>query len=202
MNKSKNIIITSSILFVCLVIGIYVGIRFTNFRLDDAKFVIRDDVVSNVYKFSEFSKHLKDTAGDSNIYEIQGSDNTVIVAKEINKDKYDTLDKVTSTSLMVVKESRQEEVCNEVYKDNLDLLVKEDDAATCANLLLDGTCDLAALSYQDATSLIKENESLKEQLNLIDSAYITTFDSFALSVVKRYHYLINVNYIYCIYILS
>lgn len=31
------------------------------------------------------------------------------------------------------------------------------------------------------------------QLNLLDSAYITTFDSFALSVVKKYHYLINVS---------
>ena len=28
---------------------------------------------------------------------------------------------------------------------------------------------------------------LKEQLDYIDSAYITTFDSFALSVVKKYH---------------
>ena len=29
---------------------------------------------------------------------------------------------------------------------------------------------------------IKKNENLKEELNLIDSAYITTFDSFALSI--------------------
>lgn len=40
---------------------------------------------------------------------------------------------------------------------------------------------------------IKKIPELKEQLNLLDSAYITTFDSFALSVVKRYHYLINVS---------
>ena len=30
-------------------------------------------------------------------------------------------------------------------------------------------------------------------VNLLDSAYITTFDSFALSVVKKYHYLINLS---------
>ena len=41
------------------------------------------------------------------------------------------------------------------------------------------------------SAIIKEN--LSEQLKLLDSAYITTFDSFALSVVKKYHYLINVS---------
>lgn len=40
---------------------------------------------------------------------------------------------------------------------------------------------------------IKKDPSLKEQLNLLDSSYITTFDSFALSIVKRYHYLLNVS---------
>lgn len=40
---------------------------------------------------------------------------------------------------------------------------------------------------------IKKIPELKEQLNLLDSAYITTFDSFSLSIVKKYHYLINVS---------
>ena len=40
---------------------------------------------------------------------------------------------------------------------------------------------------------IKKIPELKDQLNLLDSSYITTFDSFALSVVKRYHYLLNVS---------
>jgi len=39
---------------------------------------------------------------------------------------------------------------------------------------------------------IKE-EKLIEQLEKIDSSYITTFDSFALSIVKKYHYLINLD---------
>lgn len=38
---------------------------------------------------------------------------------------------------------------------------------------------------------IKEN-NLLEELALLDSAYITTFDSFALSIVKKYHYLLNI----------
>ena len=32
-----------------------------------------------------------------------------------------------------------------------------------------------------------------EELKLIDSAYITTFDSYALSIVKKYHYLLNIS---------
>lgn len=37
------------------------------------------------------------------------------------------------------------------------------------------------------------DNNLDEQLNLLDSAYITTFDSFALSIVKKYHYLLNLD---------
>ena len=35
--------------------------------------------------------------------------------------------------------------------------------------------------------------SLKEELDLIDSAYITTFDSFTLSILKKYSYLLNIS---------
>ncbi len=42
-------------------------------------------------------------------------------------------------------------------------------------------------------SAIKKDASLQEQLNLIDGAYITTFDSFSLSMVKKYHYLLNIS---------
>lgn len=37
-----------------------------------------------------------------------------------------------------------------------------------------------------------KKENLVQELDMIDAAYITTFDSFALSVVKKYHYLINI----------
>lgn len=40
---------------------------------------------------------------------------------------------------------------------------------------------------------IKKIPELADELNLLDAAYITTFDSFALSVVKKYHCLINVS---------
>ena len=40
---------------------------------------------------------------------------------------------------------------------------------------------------------IKKDPSLKEELKRVDNAYITTFDSFSLSVVKKYHYLLNIS---------
>ena len=39
--------------------------------------------------------------------------------------------------------------------------------------------------------LLKDNK--KEQLNLLEESYITTFDSYSLSIVKKYHYLLNVS---------
>ena len=39
---------------------------------------------------------------------------------------------------------------------------------------------------------ISKDESIINQLDYIDSSYITTFDSFALSMVKKYSYLLNV----------
>ena len=39
---------------------------------------------------------------------------------------------------------------------------------------------------------IASHSELSHELTLLDSAYITTFDSYALSVVKKYHYLLNI----------
>lgn len=40
---------------------------------------------------------------------------------------------------------------------------------------------------------ITKDTSLIKSLDYIDSAYITTFDSYALSIVKKYHYLLNIS---------
>ena len=39
---------------------------------------------------------------------------------------------------------------------------------------------------------IKQEPSLKKQLDYLDASYITTFDSYAGSIVKKYHYLLNI----------
>ena len=36
-------------------------------------------------------------------------------------------------------------------------------------------------------------EGLLENLKLLDKSYITTFDSYALSIVKKYHYILNIS---------
>ena len=51
----------------------------------------------------------------------------------------------------------------------------------------------AAMEMKDRIrEAITKDESLHSQLDLIDGSYITTFDSFALSIVKKYHYLLNI----------
>ena len=62
--------------------------------------------------------------------------------------------------------------------------------------------EILMLTFTKAASLemktrirnkIKKNPSLSRELSLIDEAYITTFDSFALSIVKKYHYILNIS---------
>ena len=42
-------------------------------------------------------------------------------------------------------------------------------------------------------SELLKDPNLKDQLALLDSSYITTFDSFALSIVRKYHYILNIS---------
>lgn len=51
----------------------------------------------------------------------------------------------------------------------------------------------AAREMKERIRSALEKEGLFEQLLLLDASYITTFDSFALSLVKKYHYVLNVN---------
>lgn len=60
-------------------------------------------------------------------------------------------------------------------------------------LILTFTNEAAGEMKDRIRNAIKKDDSLKDQLNYIDNAYITTFDSFALSTVKKYHYLLNLS---------
>lgn len=59
-------------------------------------------------------------------------------------------------------------------------------------LILTFTRAAAGEMRERIRSSIKEDPLLVEELTKIDSAYITTFDSFALSTVKKYYYLLGV----------
>ena len=60
-------------------------------------------------------------------------------------------------------------------------------------LILTFTKEAANEMKERIRKKIKANESLKHQLDIIDSAYITTFDSYSLSLVKKYYYLLNIS---------
>ena len=60
-------------------------------------------------------------------------------------------------------------------------------------LVLTFTNEAAGEMKDRIRKAIKKEESLKNQLDFLDSAYITTFDSYALSIVKKYHYLLNIS---------
>ena len=60
-------------------------------------------------------------------------------------------------------------------------------------LILTFTKEAANEMKERIRKKIKKNETLKKQLDIIDSAYITTFDSYSLSLVKKYYYLLNVS---------
>ena len=46
---------------------------------------------------------------------------------------------------------------------------------------------------EDEEKLFVSSEFKNSQLNKIDSAYIMTFDAYALSLIKKYHYLFNID---------
>lgn len=60
-------------------------------------------------------------------------------------------------------------------------------------LILTFTNAAAAEMRERIRAAIKKNANLHRQLDLIDSAYITTFDSFSQALVKKYHYLLGIN---------
>ena len=60
-------------------------------------------------------------------------------------------------------------------------------------LILTFTNAAAAEMKERIRASIKKTPNLSKQLSLIDGAYITTFDSFSLSLVKKYHYLLGIN---------
>ncbi len=58
-------------------------------------------------------------------------------------------------------------------------------------LVLTFTNEAASEMKNRIRKKLKQNNML-EQLNYIDSAYITTFDSFSLSILKKYSYILNI----------
>lgn len=60
-------------------------------------------------------------------------------------------------------------------------------------IILTFTNNAAQEMKERIRKIINENVLLKDQSELLDSAYITTFDSFAQSLVKKYNYLLDID---------
>lgn len=70
---------------------------------------------------------------------------------------------------------------------------KIDDGVNINNLLILTFTNKAAMEMKERIrKKLKKDPKYKKQLDLIDEAYITTFDSFALSIVKKYHQILNI----------
>lgn len=60
-------------------------------------------------------------------------------------------------------------------------------------IILTFTNNAAQEMKERIRNIILDNEDVQSNLELIDSSYITTFDSFAQSLVKKYNYLLNID---------
>lgn len=61
-------------------------------------------------------------------------------------------------------------------------------------LILTFTKEAAKEMKERIRKSLNEDDNLKQELEYLDSSYITTFDAFALSIVKKYHYILNVSH--------
>ncbi|HKM29315.1 MAG TPA: succinylglutamate desuccinylase/aspartoacylase family protein [Bacilli bacterium] len=74
LTKKTNILITSLLLLITVILTIICALDFKSFANYETEFVLRDDVITRVEKFSKYSPKLTGTVGDSNIYVIAGEE--------------------------------------------------------------------------------------------------------------------------------
>ncbi len=80
-----------------------------------------------------------------------------------------------------------------VLKTRVQRLVKDEKIPVERLVILTFTNNAAAEMKNRIRNVIKNTPEIANQLDLVDSAYITTFDSFAQSLVKKYNYLLDID---------
>ena len=68
LTRKTNIIISSLLLLLTLLLTIISGFDFKRFADYETEFILRENVITRVEKFSQYSPKLANTVGDSNIY--------------------------------------------------------------------------------------------------------------------------------------
>ena len=72
------------------------------------------------------------------------------------------------------------------------VLTKIKDNININELLILTFTNAAAHEMKERIAKTLKKEGFLDQLEFVEQAYITTFDSFALCIVKKYHYLLNI----------
>ncbi len=80
-----------------------------------------------------------------------------------------------------------------VLKNRVQRLVKDKKIPVDRLVILTFTNNAAAEMKDRIRKVVKETKEISNQLDSVDSAYITTFDSFAQSIVKKYNYLLDID---------
>lgn len=152
-NRKTNLIITSVILAVALVIAVVTSIKFIKFRKFETYFNVREDVIDEIIKFSEYSPHIKGDVADSNIYVINGSENTVAVVKKDKESSLDSIEKMKTASVVGVTGSDQLTAAS--------AKITNIDGVDASNIALtkvkNGNADVAIVDYASAKAYVKDN---------------------------------------------
>lgn len=154
--KKLNLIVTSAILALALVVAIITGIQFQSFRTFQTEFIVRDDVVDAVIPFHEYSPNLKGTAGDSTFYAIYGTENTVALVSKAKANTLTTVEDLAAAKICYV--AGQEDQLNAAKATLGDTLtyteVTTSGAARAA--LVEGLYDVAIMRYADAKAACQD----------------------------------------------
>ena len=113
LTKKTNLIITSCILVVAIVVGIVTGIEFYDFSNYDTYFYTGN--VDEIQKYSQYSPLLKGTVGDSNIYVMHGSENTVALIKAEDAQTYASVESDAMSYGIVLDDTTQKIVLCYLY---------------------------------------------------------------------------------------
>lgn len=158
MSKKVNIIVTSIVLVIAIAIGIVTGIEFYNFSNYDTYFYTGN--VDEIQKYSKYSPLLEGTPGDSNIYIMYGSENTVALIKADQAETYATLEQLNShasASVVAVTGSEQMTAATSTVTHSINGLA---DAQQVVNAVKSGSATVGILRYEDAAAAVKADETL------------------------------------------
>lgn len=157
-NKKHNLVLTCVLLAVVLVVAIVLGFYFESFRTFQTWFYT--ELVDETQQFSVYSSSIEGTTGDSEIYIMYGTENTVALVRAEDAETYSEADAIVSSGAAVtgVAGSDQLEAAQETLE-GVDIAEAEtaDDAVAA---LQDGTADVAILRYADAEAAAEADGEL------------------------------------------